>query len=149
MPNPANIESDPRFPSGKWVGFFLDKRLPGKHEMELTLTFAAGRLMGDGRDRVGAFTFNGTYNLADGKCEWIKQYVNAHAVTYRGFNEGKGIWGTWEQRDVGSAVTGGFHIWPEGMDDPTQPHMAEEADLPFEENLPDRMPDLVPELVPG
>ena len=149
MSNSANIESDPRFPSGKWVGFFLDKRLPGKHQMELTLTFAAGQLTGDGRDRVGSFTFCGTYDLTDGKCKWLKQYVKAHAITYRGFNEGKGIWGTWEQSYAGVAVTGGFHIWPEGMEDPTQPHLVEEADPPVEEVLPDRLPDLVPELIPG
>jgi hypothetical protein len=148
MPNPAHLESDPRFPSGKWVGFFLDKRLPGKHEMELTLTFAAGQLTGDGRDRVGSFTFRGTYDLTDGKCEWVKQYVKGHAITYRGFNEGKGIWGTWELRDMG-VFTGGFHIWPEGMEDPTQPHLVEEADLPVEADFPGHMPDLVPELVPG
>ena len=53
MLHPANVESDPRFPSGKWVGFFLDKRMPGKHQMEIVLTFAAGRMTGDGRDRVG------------------------------------------------------------------------------------------------
>jgi hypothetical protein len=146
MPNPANLESDPRFPSGKWVGFFLDKRLPGKHEMELTLTFAAGRLTGDGRDRVGTFTFRGTYDLTDGKCEWVKQYVKAHALTYRGFNEGKGIWGTWEQP---GAATGGFHIWPDGMEDPTQSHLVEEAELPVEADIPGRTPDLVPELIPG
>ena len=26
--------------------------------------------------------------------------------------------------------TGGFHIWPEGMPDPTEPALSEEADLP-------------------
>ena len=25
---------------------------------------------------------------------------------------------------------GGFHIWPEGMPDPSQPQLSEEADLP-------------------
>ena len=148
MSIPTNVESDPRFPSGKWVGFFLDKRLPGKHQMELILTFAAGRLTGDGRDRVGSFTVHGTYDLTDGKCEWVEQYVKAHAITYRGFNEGKGIWGTWELRE-GGVFSGGFHIWPEGMEDPTQRHLVEEVDLPIEPDVPDRMPELVPELVPG
>jgi hypothetical protein len=145
MPDPADLEGDPRFPSGKWVGFFLDKRLPGRHQMEISLTFAGGRLTGDGRDRVGPFTFRGTYSTADGRCEWVKQYAKAHAVTYRGFNEGKGIWGTWELRDLGSVYSGGFHIWPEGMPDPTQPRLAEEADVPVE--APARVEE--PELVPG
>ena len=73
-------ETDPRFPSGKWVGFFLDKRLPGRHQMEILLTFAGGRLSGEGRDRVGKFTFEGSYDVADGKCRWVKRYVGKHTV---------------------------------------------------------------------
>jgi hypothetical protein len=137
-------ETDSRFPSGKWVGFFLDRRKPGRDQMEMTLTFADGRLSGTGRDRVGSFTFSGTYQTSDGKCEWVKQYVNAHAIIYRGFNEGKGIWGTWELRDVSGLYTGGFHIWPEGMSDPTQPRLAEEADVPVETIVREREPMLVP-----
>ena len=137
-------ETDPRFPSGKWVGFFLDRRLPGRHQMEMTLAFAAGRLTGDGRDRVGSFTFIGDYDTASGKCEWVKQYVKAHAIIYRGFNEGKGIWGTWELQETSGVYSGGFHIWPEGMPDPTQPRLAEEADLPVESAAPEREPELVP-----
>ncbi|MSR52050.1 MAG: hypothetical protein EXS09_02025 [Gemmataceae bacterium] len=132
MSQPVNLETDSRFPSGKWVGFFVDKRMPGKQEMELTLLFANGKMTGDGRDRVGTFTFNGKYDLNDGKCEWVKKYVNAHAVDYRGFNEGKGIWGTWEMHWEGAVFTGGFHIWPDGMADPTQPASEEEADTPYE-----------------
>jgi hypothetical protein len=30
-------------------------------------------------------------------------------VAYRGFREGKGIWGTWE---ITVLNRGGFHIWP-------------------------------------
>jgi hypothetical protein len=144
MPNAADHETDPRFPSGKWVGFFLDRRLPGRHQMELTLTFASGRLTGDGRDRVGHFTLDGAYSTADGKCEWLKHYVKAHGVTYRGFNEGKGIWGTWELHDTGMTFTGGFHIWPEGMPDPTQPRLAEEADVPVDAPVPEPEPVLIP-----
>lgn len=136
-------ETDPRFPSGKWVGFFLDRRLPGRHQMEINLTFAAGRLTGTGRDRVGTFTFDGSYDVTDGKCAWVKQYVHAHTIMYRGFNEGRGIWGTWEYASIGTSCTGGFHIWPEGMADPTQPTIAEEADIPVEIE-PAREPELVP-----
>jgi hypothetical protein len=140
----STTETDPRFPSGKWVGFFVDRRLPGRHQMEITLTFAEGRLNGNGRDRVGSFDFIGAYDTSTGKCEWVKQYVKAHAIIYRGFNEGKGIWGTWELRDPGGVYTGGFHIWPEGMSDPTQPRLAEEADVPVESVAPERVPELVP-----
>jgi hypothetical protein len=137
-------ETDPRFPSGKWVGFFLDKRLPGRHRMEILLTFAGGRMSGEGRDRVGKFTFEGDYSVTDGRCRWVKKYLGKHAVHYTGFNEGKGIWGTWELRWGPLHFTGGFHIWPEGMEDPTQPRLAEEADVPVEQVLPEKEPELVP-----
>lgn len=137
---PVAPETDSRFPSGRWIGFFLDKRMPGKHQMELTLDFAAGRMNGAGRDRVGQFVVTGSYDLADGKCEFVKQYLKAHAIVYKGYNEGKGIWGGWELVWHGSTMTGGFHIWPEGMADPSQPVIAEAVDLPrdIEVEVPDR-----------
>lgn len=144
MSQSADLESDPRFPSGKWVGFFVDKRLPGKHQMEIAIKFTAGKMTGVGRDRVGKFTFDGRYDITDGKCAWVKSYVKAHAVEYSGFNEGKGIWGTWKLNWQGLVYTGGFHIWPEGMADPTQPTISEEADVPVEEIAPEREPELQP-----
>ena len=114
------------FPSGPWPGFFLDPRVPGRHQMELRLTFRDGRMTGEGRDRVGTFAVDGTYAADSGKCGFTKQYLKQHAVHYAGYNEGKGIWGTWKLDDA----TGGFHIWPEGMADPTVPHLSEEADVP-------------------
>jgi hypothetical protein len=130
-PSHPTAEADPRFPSGKWTGFFTDKRLPGKHAMELLLSFAGGTMTGTGRDRVGHFTIAGTYQISDGLCEFVKQY-RGHAIHYHGYNEGKGIWGKWELRWHGFVFTGGFHIWPEGMPDPTTPRLAEEADVPAE-----------------
>jgi len=131
-PQSHELETDPRFPSGKWVGFFLQPALPpGRHEMELILTFRQGRLTGEGRDCVGDFRLHGTYDLASGRCEWIKQYVGRHAVYYRGFNEGKGIWGTWEIAGESPPQRGGFHIWPEGMPDPTRPAQHAAAELPL------------------
>lgn len=122
-----DLESDPRFPSGPWTGFFLQRELPGRHLMELHLTFRDGGLRGEGRDRVGDFVLRGRYDLADGKCSWVKHYVGRHDVFYRGYNEGKGIWGVWT---IPPYHQGGFHIWPEGMRDPTQPELTEEADPP-------------------
>jgi hypothetical protein len=139
---PVDLETDPRFPSGPWTGFFLDPRLPGRHLMELRLTFRGGSLSGEGRDWVGLFVLRGRYDLADGTCHWTKRYLGKHDVFYRGYNEGKGIWGTWEIRDLGR---GGFHIWPEGMADPTQPTLTEEADLPApEEVIEKEEPVIVP-----
>ena len=129
---PLDLETDPRFPSGRWTGFFLQPALPGRHQMELLLTFRQGNLSGEGRDWVGQFILRGQYTLADGKCYWTKRYLGKHDVFYQGFNEGKGIWGVWEIGAVGGEGPwrGGFHIWPEGMRDPSQPELTEEADLP-------------------
>src|SRR5437762_10682871 len=130
----TDLETDPRFPSGPWVGFFLQKAIPGKHLMELRLQFRSGEISGQGRDWVGSFLIRGRYDLADGRCRWHKRYLARHDVYYTGFAEGKGIWGTWEiaaqpDPDIGR---GGFHIWPEGTADPTGPVLHEEADLPVE-----------------
>lgn len=144
MSQPNQTETDSRFPSGKWLGFFLDKRMPGRHDMELTLHFANGRMTGAGRDRVGAFTIDGAYDVKDGQCLWVKEYLNAHAITYRGFNEGKGIWGTWELVWSSLSFSGGFHIWPEGMADPTIPSLEEEADTPIEVDVPEEVHVLEP-----
>jgi hypothetical protein len=122
-----DLETDPRFPSGPWAGFFLQRELPGRHQMELRLTFRDGLLTGEGRDRIGPFVVRGRYDVADGKCAWIKHYVGRHDVFYQGYNEGNGIWGVWS---IPPLYRGGFHIWPEGMGDPTRPELAEEADLP-------------------
>jgi hypothetical protein len=134
---PSDSETDPRFPSGPWTGFFLQKAIPGRHLMELRLQFRAGSISGEGRDWVGPFIIRGRYSIADGRCHWQKRYLARHDVYYQGFNEGKGIWGTWEIPTVIDAAlrTGGFHIWPEGMPDPTQPTMSEEADLPVAVDL--------------
>ena len=122
-----DLETDPRFPSGAWTGFFLQRIIPGRHWMELELTFRDGRMTGAGRDWVGAFALHGAYDLEDGRCNFVKQYLPGHNVDYRGFNEGKGIWGTWKIEGIGK---GGFHIWPKGMADPTQQSLEEEADVP-------------------
>jgi hypothetical protein len=135
-PNPTlDLETDPRFPSGRWIGFFLDKRLPGKHQMELLLTFRQGEMTGDGRDIVGKFLVRGRYGVADGTCYWHKRYLDRHDVFYQGYAEDKGIWGNWElhPKEIYGLVKGGFHIWPDGLADPTQSTLAAEADVPVEE----------------
>ena len=126
----SDLETDPRFPSGPWTGFFLQRVVPGRHMMDLHLTFQSGQLTGEGRDWVGKFILRGRYDVQDGKCRWTKRYLGRHDVSYQGFNEGKGIWGVWDLSVEGSSDRGGFHIWPEGMEDPTGHHLTEEADLP-------------------
>jgi hypothetical protein len=131
---PVNdLETDPRFPSGPWTGFFLQKLVPGRHRMEMHLRFVRGAFTGEGRDWVGRFILRGRYSLADGKCHWTKRYLGKHDVFYQGFNEGKGIWGVWEIPESAEEMyqRGGFHIWPEGMPDPTGQRLTAQADLPL------------------
>jgi hypothetical protein len=81
--------------------------------MDLDLTFANGSMTGDGIDDVGRFLIKGRYDASSCDCHWTKTYVGAHDVFYRGFREGKGIWGRWE---IGVIAHGGFHIWPRGAE---------------------------------
>lgn len=122
-------ETDSRFPSGPWRGFFLMPHLPGKHEMELRLEFRKGEMHGEGRDMIGSFIIRGRYQVEDGRCWWSKRYVGKHDVSYQGYNEGKGIWGLW---DIPPSWRGGFHIWPEAMGDPTRQKLREALDQPID-----------------
>jgi len=126
--DPQKTETDPRFPSGEWKGFWMQRPYYGKQHMELSLTFIEGRVTGSGRDIVGKFVFDGTYELASGKCEMIKTYLGKHKVQYAGVNEGDGmwLWGVWHLRHMSD----GFHLWPAGVDDPTQPRDKASADQP-------------------
>lgn len=121
------VETDPRFPSGPWTGFFLQPGTPERHWMELDLVFRDAIMAGAGRDRVGRFTISGRYYVDTGRAHWTKTYVAEHSITYSGYNEGKGIWGVWEYQ---SNWRGGFHIWPVAMGDPTQQKLAEAVDVP-------------------
>lgn len=128
-PDPPAVETDPRFPSGKWAGFFLQRIHPGRNMMDLLLTFQGGALTGEGRDWVGHFIIRGRYSTEDGKCYWTKRYLRGHDVFYDGYNEGKGIWGKW---DLGGLDHGGFHIWPEGLHAEAGVELHAEADVPVE-----------------
>ncbi len=111
------MEPDPRFPSGPWTGFFQQSWIaPGRFGTDVEMHFQGGELWGEGSDRVGPYTVRGTYNPADGRCEWTKQYLGKHSVSYLGYNEGNGIWGVWEIRALFGLYrdNGVFHLWPEG-----------------------------------
>lgn len=121
------LEMDERFPSGPWVGYFLQPGSVNQFRMRLALTFQNGKMTGDGLDTVGPFLISGRYGVEDGKCSWTKQYIGQHQVFYQGYNEGQGIWGTW---DIPKVWTGGFHIWPEGMADPSQKRKSQSEPRP-------------------
>src|SRR5262249_3237016 len=129
-PSDLALEQDPRFPSGPWKGFFLQPMLPGRHWMELSLTFRQGAIHGEGRDWVGAFIFRGRYEIETGQGRWTKHSAGRHSIHYRGYNEGKGIWGVWEWPRW-TSWRGGFRIWPVAMGDPTQQRLAEALDEPL------------------
>ena len=76
--------------------------------MDLVLEFRAGKMSGEGADGIGLFIISGNYSEETGECAWVKQYVGRHFVDYKGYREGKGIWGNW----VVGAGRGGFQIWP-------------------------------------
>ena len=104
-------------------------------------------MSGAGRDWVGAFSIRGRYQTASGECRWTKKYTGKHDVSYRGFNEGKGIWGVWEIASGSGGGKGGFHIWPEGMADPTGARLSEEEESPV--TLEEQAPVKVPVVLPG
>jgi hypothetical protein len=144
QPPPGDLETDDRFPSGPWEGFFLQPQLTGtfRQWMELHLTFRHGSVNGEGRDRVGKFVVRGRYTTDDGKCYWTKRYVGRHDVFYNGYNEGKGIWGLWELKTP--PWRGGFHIWPVGMSDPSLHRLATAMDVPLDPEPADTEPERVP-----
>src|SRR5215211_4015003 len=96
--------------------------------MDLSLTFADHEVSGDGSDDVGQFVVTGRYDETNGECYWTKTYLGRHDVYYRGFREGKGIWGLWEF----PGESGGFHIWPLGQEEDEQDHESAEESAPVE-----------------
>src|SRR5690349_19925315 len=100
------VETDERFPSGPWTGFYI--QLGGRRAMELNLIFQGGTIRGEGRDIVGEFVIKGRYNLSDARVTIHKYYVRRHHVFYDGAaDQGKGIWGIWEL----GGQKGGWQIW--------------------------------------
>jgi hypothetical protein len=96
--------------------------------MDLVLTFADHAVSGDGSDDIGHFVVIGRFDSTNGDCNWTKTYIGGHDVYYRGFREGKGIWGLWEL----PSESGGFHIWPLGQQEGEQHHETAEEPAPLE-----------------
>src|ERR1700744_2919362 len=96
------------FVTGRWTGFYNYAKRSQKYPMDLILEFKNGILTGEGHDGIGAFVISGNYSITSHECNWQKTYVGRHSVEYRGFGEGKGIWGIWTLTNG----KGGFQIWP-------------------------------------
>jgi len=104
--------AEPEYPSGPWIGYYLYQATGARHRQELTLHFGGGAMTGEGLDDVGLFVISGRYDAANRELWWTKRYRGSHDVSYRGFREGRGIWGTWEIRGFSH---GGFRIWPKAL----------------------------------
>jgi hypothetical protein len=105
------LSAEPTFPSGAWRGYYLHRTSHDRHAMFLTLSFANGVVDGAGTDDLGLFIIEGSYDAQNLELNWKKSYPGQKDASYRGFREGRGIWGVWSV-DAGTAG-GGFMIWPE------------------------------------
>ena len=109
-------ETDSRFPSGRWAGYW--EQDGQRARMRLDLSFAGGKLTGDGRDAVGDFVLSGGYDTKSGKCGMCKTYLGQHDVDYDGRAAGDGIRGLWQIaqgiEELQYEDAGPFHIWPVG-----------------------------------
>lgn len=120
------MESDNRLPTGEWNGFYLEKHQPRRGWMHLYMTFTEGKIKGEGTDYVGPWVANGTYDLDSGKCEWVKQYLGKHTVSYQGQLGDQGIMGQWQIQ----YLTGEFHIWPKSMHNLNELYLTEDMTEP-------------------
>lgn len=124
---PENLESDHRFSSGRWTGYWQQGTVQAR--MRLTLTFSGGVVSGEGSDPVGPFTFRGTYDVGSGRCDMVKHY-QSHRVRYTGDADEDGIRGQWEIRRWVFSQRGAFALWPSGEG------IAEHEELEAEEPVP-------------
>ncbi|MEM6392779.1 MAG: hypothetical protein AAF797_08420 [Planctomycetota bacterium] len=102
-------ETDSRFPSGEWRGYWVQHTFTGW--MEVQLTFRGGHVSGVGNDPVGGYAMDGDYHLDEGRVVLRKQYVGLHAVTYEGTADDDGhLRGDWQF----GTQRGAWHLWPKG-----------------------------------
>ena len=127
-PDKSDLETDNRFPSGRWKGYFLQPHAnAGRCWMQLYIEFFDGRLHGQGSDIVGAFVIKGEYALDTGGVRFQKHYPQ-YFVYYDGKHSGKAIAGIWHLPDGQDR----FVIWHESVDDPTIDSLEAEAEVPLE-----------------
>lgn len=107
--DPSALETDDRFVSGPWHGFYIQWGVRGKQS--LSLSFRGGVVTGHGADPAGDFAVKGAYDVERGRA-WLRKIYPSHVVEYDGHAEGDGIWGGWQIRSASGRDHGGFHIWP-------------------------------------
>lgn len=100
------------YPSGKWRGWWEQAGWGRQPMEEFVLRFAQGGIEGRGRDMVGGFTFQGTYD-EQGAVRLLKQYLGKHQVLYEGTYDGEGtIAGTWSISLAGNWLLPSFTSGP-------------------------------------
>jgi hypothetical protein len=118
MPPPDEPhETDDRFPTGEWTGFYMQPDSRQRYKMDLFLEFLDGKISGKGDDPVGEFTISGTYDATTGECSWTKQYVGQHGVEYAGEARQRGIVGQWRVPELPEFWSGPFFVWPRALGD--------------------------------
>ncbi|MEO6597913.1 MAG: hypothetical protein ABIP94_24485 [Planctomycetota bacterium] len=135
-------DSNSDYPSGPWTGYYLERGR--RHRQDLDLHFSKGVLTGGVPDGIGPFSVSGSYGSGDGEVRWTKRYLRLHRVSYRGFREGKGIWGTWE---IPPFSRSGFHIWPVGAGEAANEQAENEQEVV--ESVPTTVPKTAPTQVPS
>ncbi|MEM6552579.1 MAG: hypothetical protein AAF750_10695 [Planctomycetota bacterium] len=109
--NDLPTETDPRFPSGAWRGYWIQDDFTGW--MEVDLTFRQGKIIGEGTDPVSRYTMRGTYDLDTGKVVIRKHYLNQYMLPYAGVMGGDGhMSGLWEIPSCNDR--GPWRLWPKG-----------------------------------
>lgn len=113
-PSPS-AETDDRFPSGPWTGYYVQQGQRG--QQDLILNFRDGEAEGSGSDAGGDFLVQGRYDADRARCTLTKTYPGSHEVEYEGAADDSGIWGTWLLYSMFGQVgipadRGTFHIWP-------------------------------------
>jgi hypothetical protein len=117
--------------SGPWKGYYTYHYSTAKHKMDLTLNFKGGRITGDGIDDIARFVLTGRYNVDKNECYWTKKYIGLHSVFYKGFIDGRRIWGLWW---IDQWQGGGFLIVPKGLGEAAEEKVKEEKVV--EEEVP-------------
>lgn len=96
------------FRSGHWCGWYMQRG--ARRESSAQIAFVDGRMIGHGRDEVGAFTIEGEYNQKSLSAEWLKTYVDRHSVRYAGTLAGNVLQGSWKIADPGCGANGSFEL---------------------------------------
>ena len=103
------------YPSGMWCGFWDQQHLGRQPMKSFELRFDRGEVRGSGKDVVGKFTVEGTYDTLSGRILFIKRYIGKHQVMYEGEPDGEGkILGKWKiVNKYGQTLIGSFLIYPD------------------------------------